>query len=287
MGYGQRWPEREPRPKARTISAEERSRRSWRRCRKEIAASPVLTGLGIQVRVRRGRFFLEQVATEGESTEILALCRITPLADAPSNLLLEVEHREGKWSEVARGSAQKLIRTVASDAEGTFHGMGSLDKALRRSGKGLERLPVKAQGKTKFVYAETGVKCSVQEALFHYFGLPFTVIAEPSEWYSYHREPKIIEGSKDRTRILVRFTAESFSGKSSAGPACMRAGTVSGEPTRSSRARAGTSRPPRHGWSSGNGRRGAERGRAYPTVVGRSQRCPTIISWMWHWRTGI
>lgn len=238
MGYGQRWPEREPRPKARTISAEEKTK-ILVTISKEISASPVLTGLGIQVRVRRGRFFLEQSVTEGESTEILALGRITPLADAPSNFLLEVEHREGKWSEVARGSAQKLIRAVASDTEGTFHGMGSLDKALRRSGKGLERLPVKAQGKTKFVYAETGVKCSVQETLFHYFGLPLTVIAEPSEWYSYHREPKIIEGSKDRTRIMVRFTAESFSGEEFGGTclyAC-RDGTWDAYPIKPSESR--------------------------------------------------
>jgi hypothetical protein len=212
MGYGQRWPEREPRPKARTLSAEVKQKLQ-EMMTKEIASSPVLSGLGISVRVQRGRFCLEQPVTEGESIENLALGRITPLADAASDLLLEVEYREGKWSEVARGSAQKVIRAVARDTKGTFHGLGSLDTALRQAGKGLERLPVKVQGKTKFVYAGTGVECSVQEALFHYFGLPLTVIAEPSEWYSYHREPKVVEWCKDRTRVLVRFTAESFSGQ--------------------------------------------------------------------------
>ena len=128
---------------------------------KEIASSPVLTGLGIQVRAQRGRFYLEQAVTKDDSTEIVALGRITPLANSESDLLLEVEYREGKWSEVARGSAQKLIRAVANDTEGTFHGLGSLDKVLRKSGKGLERLPVNVQGKTQFVYAETGDKCSV------------------------------------------------------------------------------------------------------------------------------
>jgi hypothetical protein len=211
MGYGQRWPERTPRPKARSLSEEEK-KKLLATMSKEISSSPVLKGLGIQVRVQRGRFYLEQVITENDSTEIVALGRITPLANSESDLLLEVEYREGRWSEVARGSAQKLVRAVAADTKGTFHGLGSLDKLLRKSGKGLERLPVKVQGKTKFVYAETGDECSAQEALFHHFGLPLTVIAEPSEWYSYHRKPKIVEWRKDGTRVLVRFTAESLSG---------------------------------------------------------------------------
>jgi hypothetical protein len=46
-----------------------------------------------------------------------------------------------------------------------------------------------------------------------HFGLPLAVIAQPTEWYSYHREPKIVEWRKDRARVLVRFTAESFSGE--------------------------------------------------------------------------
>jgi len=179
---------------------------------KEIASSPVLTGLGVQVRAQRGRFYLEQAIPEEESTEIVALGRITPLANPEGDLLLEVEYREGSWSEVARGSAQKLIWAVAGDTKGTFHGLGSLDKVLRKSGKGLERLPIKVQGKTKFIYAEAGDESSVQEALFHHFGLPLAVIAEPSEWNSYHREPKLVEWRKDLTRVLVRFTAESFSG---------------------------------------------------------------------------
>ena len=103
--------------------------------------------------------------------------------------------RKGSWSEIARGSARKLIKTVASDTKGTFHGLGALDKALRRAGKGLERLPVKREGKT-VVYAESGEACSAQEALFHYFGLPLHVLVEPSEWYSYHRKPMIVEGAR-------------------------------------------------------------------------------------------
>jgi hypothetical protein len=211
MGYGQSWPERKPRPKARSLADEDKTK-MLAMMTKEIASSPVLSGLGVQVRLQRGRFYLEKPCDEDDAAEIEELGRITPLAGLDAGLLLEVEHRKGSWSEVARGSAQKVIRTVASDSEGTFHGMGSLDKALRKSGKGLERVPVKLQGKRKFVYAGTGVECSVQEALFHYFGLPLTVIAEPSEWYSYHREPKIVEVNQDRTQVLVRFTADSFDG---------------------------------------------------------------------------
>jgi hypothetical protein len=210
-----------PRPKARALSDDEKQE-LLATMSEEVAASPVLSGLGVQVRVQRGRFYLERSLDAGEATEVEDLGRITPLAGS-DDLLLEVEHRAGSWSKVARGSPRKLIRAIASDTEGTFHGMGSLDKALRKTGKGLERLPVKWQGKTKFVYAGTGVECSVQEALYHYFGLPLTVIAEPSDWYAYHREPRIVEVGKDRSRVLVRFTAESFSGEEFGGT-CLYAG---------------------------------------------------------------
>jgi hypothetical protein len=79
------------------------------------------------------------------------------------------------------------------------------------------RLPVKREAQANFVYAETGVDCSAQEALFHHFGLPLHVLVEPAEWYSYHRKPTIVEGSEDRTRVLVRFGAMSSSGESFGG----------------------------------------------------------------------
>src|SRR5271157_5970071 len=109
---------------------------------------------------------LERPLGEGDSGGVEAWGRITPLADS-ADLLLEQEGRKGSWSEIARGLARKLIKTVASDTKGTFHGLGALDKALRRAGKGLERLQVKREG-TTFVYAESGEVCSPQEALFHY-----------------------------------------------------------------------------------------------------------------------
>jgi hypothetical protein len=211
MRWRQRWPERQPRPEARTLTDDEREKLLTTMTR-EIAASPVLTGLGLQVHLRRGRFYLERPFREGATEVTEAWGRVTSLAET-ADLLLEQERRKGSWSEIARGSARKLIKAVASDTEGTFHGLGALDQALRQAGKGLERLPVKREGQTKFVYTETGVECSAQEALFHHFGLPLHVLVEPSEWYSYHRKPTIIEGSEDRTRVLVRFGAISSSGE--------------------------------------------------------------------------
>jgi hypothetical protein len=180
---------------------------------KGVAASPVLSAFGIKVQVARGRFYLERQRRDEDSelcTEIWS--RITPLADAEEQLLLEVDRRRGNWSEVASGQAAKLVKIVASDTRGTFHGLGFLDTSLRKLKKGQERLPMALDDNGKFVYTDTGKGCSVQEALFHYFGLPIEVVAEPSGWYAYHRKPMIVEASDDRTRVLVRFTAESMSG---------------------------------------------------------------------------
>src|SRR5262245_30517692 len=206
MRWRQQWPERIPRPKARRLTDKESST-ILAALTRAIAASPVLSYLGVHVRAQRGRFYLERHIQEEDETEVEVLGRITPLAAAKGAMLLETENRSGSWSEEAKGTAQKVIKAVASDTEGSFHGLGSIDKVLRQSGKGLTRLPVKKVGKNKFVYSETGAVCSVQEALFHYFGLPLEVIAEPSEWYSYHREPKIIESNKDKKRVLVAFSA--------------------------------------------------------------------------------
>lgn len=215
MRWRRNQPEREARPEARTLS-DEGKEKLLAAMSKEIVVSPVLTGLGLQARSRRGRFYLERPFGDGETAGVEAWGRITPLADS-ADLLLEQERRKGSWSEIDKGSARKLIQAIASDAKGTFHGLGSLDKALRRAGKGLERLPVKPEGNTKFLYSETGEECSAQEALFHHFGLPLHVLVEPSEWYAYHRKPMIVEGSEDRSRVLVRFGAESRSGESFGG----------------------------------------------------------------------
>ena len=130
---------------------------------------------------------------------------------------MERPYRKGTWSEVATGQAAKLIKAIAGDTRGKFHGLGFLDASLRRLGEGQKRLPMVVDDQGKFVYADTGKGSSTQEALFHYFGLPIEVVAEPSRWYSYHRSPWIAETSEDRTRVLVQFTAESMYGESFGG----------------------------------------------------------------------
>jgi hypothetical protein len=52
---------------------------------------------------------------------------MTPLAGS-NDLLLEQERRKGSWSEVARGSARKLIKIISGDTRGTFHGLGALER---------------------------------------------------------------------------------------------------------------------------------------------------------------
>ena len=217
MGWGQRWPERVPRPQARRLTDTEKHA-ILRTLAKDLAASPVLSAFGVQARVQRGRFSIERDESDQDSAQFsMVLGRITPLTSAKNDLLLETERRQGSWFEVAEGSAAKLIKVIASDSQGTFHGLGFLDASLRRLGEGQARLPVTLNDKRQFVYADTGEECTAQEALFHYFGLPVAVVAEPSGWYAYHRTPSIVEANEDRTRVLVRFTAESMSGASFGG----------------------------------------------------------------------
>jgi hypothetical protein len=210
MRWRRNWSARPPRPKVRRLSADEQEK-LLAQMAKEIARSPVLSGFGIQVRFLRDRFYVERATP----SRVEVWGRITPLVD---EMLLEVERRS--WNEVARGSAQRLIKVIAGDASGTFHGLGFLDNSLRNPGQGLTRLPMKLEG-NKFIYTDTGEGCTVQEALFHFFGLPIGVIAQPVVWYSYHRTPRIVECAKDRTRVLVRFTAASLSG--SFGGTCLYA----------------------------------------------------------------
>lgn len=212
MRWGRRWPERVPRPKARRLAEVEKDR-ILATLERGIAASPVLTAFGIQARVQRGRFYVERQRQEKDFepyTEVWG--RITPLTGAKKELLLEAERANGRWFEVARGLAGRLIKAIADDRKGTFHGLGALDKSLRRSGKGLNRLSVRRRGNARFFYVDTGEQCTAQEALFHYFGLSVEVIAQPRQWYWYHRMPIIVEAAKDRTRVLVQFTTATMLG---------------------------------------------------------------------------
>ena len=195
------------------MSAEERNRYLNTMIR-AIERSPVLSSLNIEVRALRGRFYFERCYRDDDGTLIgtTILGRITPLADSDKSLLLEVEYRVGSWSEIAKGPVQKVMNAIANDTRGTFHGLGLLNRSLRKAGKGLQQLPVKMRN-VRFVFSETGQQCSTQEALFHYFGLPIHVISKPRTWYWYHRKPHIIEVSRNRRRVLVRFSSSSLSGE--------------------------------------------------------------------------
>lgn len=194
------WPEYEPRPKAARLSAE-RKERLLASLVKERDRSPVLTGLRVEVRARRGRFYLERDDAEAPQ-EPLQLGRITPLAGGKSTtLLLEVEYRS--WKEIERGGCAKVMRAVAGDRKGRFHGLGALDASLRD--RGTER-QVLVPDSASWRYAD-GADASVQEVLYHRFGLPLDVIAEPSGWYELHRSPAIVDHDEARGRVLVAFSA--------------------------------------------------------------------------------
>lgn len=208
---------RPARPKMGRLEKDEREK-LLQSLTKAVERSPVLRAFQVDAQPLRGRFYLRwNWMPQDQEPKIETWGRITPL-DAPNgDLLLEVEFREGRWSEIARGGVAKVINAVAGDEAGTFHGLGSLDKSLRKTGGEEERIRVKKSGKRRFVYTETGESLSVQEALFHDFGMPVQTIAQPAGWYSRHRTPEIAKYSKDRTRVLVRFMASSFSGESFGG----------------------------------------------------------------------
>jgi hypothetical protein len=215
MNWGRnRYYARPPRPKVLALTAVKRDE-IVANLSSEIAASPILSAFGVQTRALRNRFYLEwcwdpEVQPRVKSTH----GRITPVGAGTSQLLLEVQHGRNQWSRVETDSPKGIIDLIAGDKMGTFHGLGALDDSLRKIGEAdSKRLPVTQLERGKFVYSESGKSCSVSEVLYHHFQLPIHIIAQPSAWYSYHRTPDIVESSQDRTRVLVRFTAESFSGE--------------------------------------------------------------------------
>jgi hypothetical protein len=212
MGWGNRWPEKQPRPKVQQLS-EEQKNRILALMTAAINESPVMTALGVRVRFLRGRFYVESLRPVlHKSSSGDAVARLTPIGDSKVTLLLEKEGAKGNWVEIGRGSAGKLSRIIVEDPKRTFHGLGPLDRSIRQAReKGLDRLQLMKKGRLGFGYAKSGAECTVQEILFHYFGMPVEVIAEPREWYAYKREPKIVEISKDRKAVLVRFSSYNIS----------------------------------------------------------------------------
>lgn len=163
------------------------------------------------MRVIRGRFYFERIWEKDES-EIETLGRVTPLV-SPVTLLLEAKKSESNWFKVKQGSTQEIIAALANDSEGTFHGLGALDQSLRKV-KGDMHLEIEIRDNLRFFYAKTEIECTVQEALYHFFGVPIDVIAQPREWFWYHRTPRIIEVGEDRKKVLVEFSAISMWGNS-------------------------------------------------------------------------
>ena len=205
MGWRNKWPEKEPRPEVMRLSSEHKER-IIKSLEKGISKSPVLSALSIRVRALRGRFYFERLwSAEDEKFEVIG--RITPLTTERNNLLLEVEKSHGSWYKITEGGTRKVVNEIANDMDGTFHGLGALNKSLCDREKGIDRLEVTKDDNLQFFYKKTGVMCSVQESLYHFFGLPIDVIAEPRQWYQYHRTPEIVEVSEDLSRILVTFSS--------------------------------------------------------------------------------
>ncbi len=214
MGWKKQWPEKKPRPKVAHLS-NERKYLILKTLENGIISSPVLSALNINVRVLRGRFYFERLwpaDAENEQSEIEVIARMTPLTTPRNMLLLEAEKSQGNWFKIAQGEAHKLINVISNDTKGTFHGLGALNKSLCNLDDGIDRLEVTMDDNLRFIYKRTGEMCSVQESLYHFFGLPIDVIAEPSLWYQYHRKPEIVEVSEDLSRILVSFSSMSMSG---------------------------------------------------------------------------
>jgi hypothetical protein len=141
-----------------------------------------------------------------EETEMEIIGRVTPISGKKDVFLLDAKKMNGNWYEVMRGSVQEVLHNIANDTRGTFHGLGALEQSLRRTGDISTHSEIDRQDNYRFVYTDTGEACTVPEVLYHVFGVPIPVIAEPHEWYEYHRTPKIIEVSADNTSITVEFT---------------------------------------------------------------------------------
>lgn len=198
---------RPKRPKVRKLSKAEGDQ-LLEEFRSAVRKSPVLVALGCNVTISRGRFHVERSAPNGS----VPWGRITPL-DGSNESVLECPGRGTNWYEVAKGKPNRLIKAIASDCLGTFHGLGSVDAFLRGvSQETDQRKLLKNSGMPKkpaFRHA-SGEACPAQVALAGYFGIPIDVLIEPRQWYAYHRKPFIVEYSSDLRRVLVQFRADAL-----------------------------------------------------------------------------
>lgn len=185
----------------------------------------MLTELRHQVRFARGRFYIERQIDENlgsleqnNNNEVIA--RITPLSDPEGAFLFEVGGTN-HWRTITQGKSPTMSRTLTQRGAETFYGLGTLDASIRKARKQSSgMLSIINTDNTEFRYRNTDEKCSVQETLFHFFGLRIDVIAEPVEWYTYGRVPAIVEVSDDDHAILVQFSASGINGATFGG-ACL------------------------------------------------------------------
>jgi len=215
MSWGRKWPERQPRPKVRKLYEEEKAK-ILNSMKNSIISSPVLTVLNFRVKLARGRFYYEQAFSDTDDVAIMG--RVTPLANPADEFLLEVDYGGSDWKKIKQGKIRAITNTVSGDTEGVFHGLGVLDKSIRAARKNKsDKLMIVEKENLTFSYAGSDTQCSVQEILFHYFGVPIDIIVEPRAWYAYRRTPHIKEIDENKNVVLVKFTAMSMSGGSFGG----------------------------------------------------------------------
>ncbi len=209
------WPERPARPTVKKLDDQE-TQAVVEGLTAAIQESPVLTALRYRLQARRGRFYYETDLDVVD--DFIVIARVTPLTNEAGSFLLEVERGSGSWSQEFKGTIHGVGKCLASDNEGTFHGLGRLDASIRKAAKAnLLRLPFEMRKPLKYYEFSTKISLSVPEVLFHVFEVPIPVIAEPSGWYQCHRKPSLCEVDEVEQRILVEFTAESWSGESFGG----------------------------------------------------------------------
>ena len=173
----------------------------------EIRLSPVLTALKFKVKFARGRFYYDRIYSNSVMDTI---ARITPIESNNKCYILEAKNRKGKWFSVTSGSIKSINDSLCFDEDGTFHGLGQLNRSLREKEIGKKT----ALGLENEVYFENdkSIKLSLHEILAFHFKVPINIIAEPIEWNIYHRKPEVKELDHLNSSILVDFTSSSIVG---------------------------------------------------------------------------
>lgn len=193
------------RPKAAKLSKEQ-AEPLLKSVSRSLEKAPVLSELGHTATFSRGRFYIQQTTAP---TGVIG--RITPLCEPEQSFVLETGNSDSGWQFEKKGKIRSITNALSNDGAEMFYRLGDLDKSIKKH-SGKNPVIVKT-GAMDFHYQEPNQQpCSVQAVLYHFFQLPITVIAEPREWYAYHRRPQFMEISTDNTKVLVQFSASSMNG---------------------------------------------------------------------------